>query len=118
MGSSMIGSSAMDQAIAYIDARFDALLETLIGLSRIPSISADTERGAEMRASAEAVRAAMAAAGLENTVVLDLEGAHPYVYGEHLHAPGRPTLLLYAHHDVQPPGRTSHWKSPAFEPTM
>jgi len=71
-----------------------------------------------MRKSAEAVRAAMAAAGLENTEVLDLPGAHPYVYGEHLHAAGKPTLLLYAHHDVQPPGREAHWKTPAFEPTM
>jgi acetylornithine deacetylase/succinyl-diaminopimelate desuccinylase-like protein len=108
----------MDQAIAYIDAHFDAFLDTLRALARIPSISADPERAGDLRASAEAVRAAMAAAGLENTAVLDIEGAHPYVYGEHLHAPGRPTLLLYAHHDVQPPGRAAHWKTPAFEPTM
>src|SRR5262245_50347544 len=114
----MIGSSAMDQAIAYIDANFDAFVETLKTLSRIPSISADPDRKGDVRASAEAVRVAMDAAGLENTAVLDLDDAHPYVYGEHLHAPGRPTLLLYAHHDVQPPGRASHWKTPAFEPTM
>jgi acetylornithine deacetylase/succinyl-diaminopimelate desuccinylase-like protein len=105
-------------AIAYIDARFDDFLETLKRLSRIPSVSADTDNPGPLRDSAEAVRAAMEAAGLEHTEVLDLPGAHPYVYGDWLHAPGRPTLLLYAHHDVQPPGRASHWKSPPFEPTM
>lgn len=106
------------QQISYIDSHFDAFLHTLCELSRIPSISADPERHADMRRSAEAVRAAMMAAGLQNTSVLELEGAHPYVYGEHLHAPGKPTLLLYAHHDVQPPGRAAHWKTPPFEPTL
>jgi acetylornithine deacetylase/succinyl-diaminopimelate desuccinylase-like protein len=105
-------------AVAYVDTHFRAFLDTLSDLARIPSISAAPEHAGDLRRSAEAVRAAMSAAGLENTEVLDLPGAHPYVYGEHLHAPGKPTLLLYAHHDVQPPGRESHWKTPAFEPTL
>src|SRR5688572_27574286 len=106
------------RAIAYIDQHFDDFLSTLVGLAKIPSISANHDKPETLRESAEAVRRAMDAAGLENTEVLDLPGAHPYVYGDWLHAPGRPTLLLYAHHDVQPPGRESHWKTPAFEPTM
>jgi acetylornithine deacetylase/succinyl-diaminopimelate desuccinylase-like protein len=108
----------MDRAIAYIDQHFDDFLAALVELSRIPSVSANPDGGAELQRSAEAVRRAMDAAGLEHTEVLGLPGAHPYVYGDWLHAEGRPTLLLYAHHDVQPPGRESHWKTPAFEPTM
>lgn len=50
--------------------------------------------------------------------VLRVEGAHPYVIAEWLDAgPDAPTALIYAHHDVQPPGRPEHWQTPAFEPT-
>jgi acetylornithine deacetylase/succinyl-diaminopimelate desuccinylase-like protein len=69
--------------------------------------------------SAEAVERVLADAGFENTRVLLLEGAHPYAYGDWLHAgPDAPTVLLYGHHDVMPPGRASHWKSPPFEPEV
>ncbi len=107
-----------ERAIAYIDEHFEDFITTLKNLARIPSISADPDGAVHMRRSAEAVRDAMVAAGLEHCEVIDLEGAHPYAYADWLHAPGKPTLLLYAHHDVQPPGRESHWKTPAFEPTM
>jgi cysteinylglycine-S-conjugate dipeptidase len=116
-GATMLPSAAMALE-KYIDDHFDGFLETLTGLSRIPSVSADPEKKDEVRRSAEAVREAMVAHGLEKCEVIDLPGAHPYAYGEWLHAPGKPTLLLYAHHDVQPPGRAAHWKSPPFEPTM
>jgi cysteinylglycine-S-conjugate dipeptidase len=107
-----------EKAIAYVEESFPRFVESLKALARIPSVSADPAAAPELKRSAEAVRAAMAKAGLENTAVLELAGAHPYAYGEWLKAPGKPTLLLYAHHDVQPPGRPQHWKTPPFEPTL
>jgi acetylornithine deacetylase/succinyl-diaminopimelate desuccinylase-like protein len=107
-----------ERAIQYVEAHFQDFRRVLEQLARIPSISADPERIADMRRSAEATVSAMKAAGLERCEVIELKGAHPYAYGEWLKAPGKPTLLLYAHHDVQPPGRATHWKTPAFEPTL
>ena len=107
-----------EKAIAHVEKNFTRHIESLKSLAKIPSVSADPGAAGELKRSAEAVRAAMAEAGLKNTAVLDLAGAHPYAYGEWLEAPGKPTLLLYAHHDVQPPGRSEHWKTPPFEPTL
>ena len=107
-----------DQAAQYVDDHFERFVKMLTTLTKIRSVSADPAAKAEMVKSAEAVVAQMKEVGLQKCEVLELEGAHPYAYGEWLGAPGKPTLLLYAHHDVQPPGRASHWKTPAFEPTM
>ncbi len=108
----------MSDLARYIDDHFDHFRGVLEGLARIPSVSADPDAKSAMARSADAVVAAMRAAGLESCETLELAGAHPYAYGEWLKAAGKPTLLLYAHHDVQPPGRPSHWKSPPFEPTL
>src|SRR5690606_258487 len=97
---------------------FDNHLEALKGLVRIPSVSFEGFPASEVRRSAEAVAELARAAGLEKVEILTISGTHPYVYGEWCHAPGAPTLLLYAHHDVQPPGRAELWKSAPFEPTL
>jgi acetylornithine deacetylase/succinyl-diaminopimelate desuccinylase-like protein len=55
-------------------------------------------------------------AGLANVDVLGVPGAHPYVYGDWSGSPGAPTILLYGHHDVVPPGRPERWRTPPFEP--
>jgi len=107
----------MNQAAQYAESHFPEFLEKLKTLVRIPSVSFAGFSEAEVRRSAVAVSELLRTEGLENVEVLTIEGAHPYVYGDWLHAPGKPTLLLYAHHDVQPPGREELWNSAPFEPT-
>lgn len=114
----MSHSHATPEAVLErIDAGFEARVEELIALARIPSVSARGFPPEEVRRSAQAVAALLADSGFEAVELVEQGGAHPYVVAEHLCAgPSAPTLLLYAHHDVQPPGRASHWRSPAFEP--
>ena len=92
------------------DIRAD--LETL---TRIPSVSLDAFDQAHVEASASAVAELLRAEGLAVEIVR--EGGRPAVIG-HVDGPeGAPTVLLYAHHDVQPPGDAADWDSPPFEPT-
>src|ERR1700754_462813 len=89
-------------------------LEALI---RIPSVSADPDAAAEMRRSAEATAALFRAAGAPEVEILDeIEGGKPAVIARYPAPPGRPTVLLYAHHDVQPTGEAAEWTSAPFEP--
>lgn len=84
-------------------------------LTRIPSVSLDAFDQAQVDASAEATAALLRAEGLSVEIVR--EGGRPAVIG-HIDGPqGAPTVLLYAHHDVQPPGNEVDWQSPPFEPT-
>jgi acetylornithine deacetylase/succinyl-diaminopimelate desuccinylase-like protein len=104
-------------ALRYLDGRLDDFKRVLADWTRIPSVSHPGFPPEEVRRSAEAVAATLRKVGVNNVQVLELPGVHPYVYGDWLGRPGAPTILLYGHHDVQPPGRPEKWRSPAFEPT-
>jgi acetylornithine deacetylase/succinyl-diaminopimelate desuccinylase-like protein len=99
-------------AAALPGARAD--LERLV---RIPSIWADPARAEDTRRSAEAVAELARGAGATDVTIIAADGGAPAVVA-HWPAPeGTPTVLLYAHHDVQPTGGDEHWTSPPFEPT-
>jgi acetylornithine deacetylase/succinyl-diaminopimelate desuccinylase-like protein len=90
---------------------------TLEQLVAIPGISAKAFPAAEVRRSSEAVAETLIAYGLHAVRFLETDG-HPAVYGELRVSSAAPTVLVYGHHDVQPPGRMERWLSPPFEATL
>lgn len=99
-----------------IDNLFPSLQSALEDLVRIPSISAPSFDAAEVRRSAEAVADLLSEAGFETVRLLEVEGAHPAVFAEIPGPDGAPTVLLYAHHDVQPVGDPNDWDRDPFDP--
>jgi acetylornithine deacetylase/succinyl-diaminopimelate desuccinylase-like protein len=89
----------------------------LADLVRIPSVSADPVRHDQVRRSASATAHLLERAGFPDVRVLSAPGGQPAVVARRPAPPGVPTVLLYAHHDVQPEGRLDAWDSAPFEPT-
>jgi acetylornithine deacetylase/succinyl-diaminopimelate desuccinylase-like protein len=90
---------------------------TLERLVAIPGISAKAFPPEEVRRSAEAVAETLSAYGLSAVRLLETDG-HPAVYGQLRVSRTAPTVLVYGHHDVQPPGRIDRWLSPPFQATV
>jgi len=103
-------------AVAFARQNQTRFVNELKDLLRIPSISTLTEHKGDVQRAAEFVAADMKRIGLENIEIIPTSG-HPLLYADWLHAPGKPTVLCYAHYDVQPPDPLGEWISPPFEPT-
>jgi len=101
----------------YLDENQDRFLEEFFELLRIPSISAEPAYAKDVRAAAEWVGRRLKKAGIEHVQTLET-GGHPVVYGDWLHADGKPTVLVYGHFDVQPAEPLELWDSDPFEPII
>lgn len=112
----MTNTISQDDLAAAVAELFPSIRHTLEDLTRIPSVSAEQYPADEVRRAAEATATLFAEAGMQGVRLLEVEGAHPAVFGEIPAPEGAPTVLLYAHYDVQPPGPVSEWTSEPFEP--
>ncbi|MBI4536067.1 MAG: dipeptidase, partial [Ignavibacteriae bacterium] len=107
----------METILSYIDQNKERYLSELTELLAIPSVSTKKEHTVDIRRCAEWVADHMRTVGLENVQIFPTDG-HPVVYADWLKAPGKPTVLLYGHYDVQPPEPVELWTSPPFEATV
>jgi acetylornithine deacetylase/succinyl-diaminopimelate desuccinylase-like protein len=103
-------------AVTYAQQNQQKFLGELKDLLRIPSVSTAPEHKDDVRRAAEFVANGLRSAGMENVEIIATKG-HPLIYADWLHAPGKPTVLCYAHYDVQPPDPLNEWTTPPFEPT-
>ncbi|MDJ0388933.1 dipeptidase [Roseomonas sp. E05] len=94
------------------------ILERLMELVRQPSVSADPAFAEGMAGARALLMRRLHEAGLQAVQELEAPGGHAAVYAEWLGAPGRPTLLIYGHYDVQPPDPLAAWHSPPFAPEI
>ncbi|MGE0215399.1 dipeptidase [Mycolicibacterium sp.] len=106
----------MSDLVAKVRDVLPSVRADLEDLVRIPSVWADPARRPEVHRSAEAVSKLLSEAGFGDVRTV-AEGGAPAVIARHPAPPGAPTVLLYAHHDVQPEGDPAYWLSPPFEPT-
>ena len=107
----------MQHIDSYIESNKDRFIEELLGLLRIPSVSADPKYKADVALCAEEVKKRLEEAGLDKVEVCPTAG-HPIVYGEKIVDPALPTVLVYGHYDVQPPDPLELWHSGPFDPMI
>jgi acetylornithine deacetylase/succinyl-diaminopimelate desuccinylase-like protein len=101
----------MKAVVDWLEHHHADLVRDLAALVAIPSISTDGDHQQEIEKSAALTCEQMRAAGLQNVEILRSGDSNPYAYGEWLGAPGKPTVFLYAHHDVQPINFVEDWQS-------
>ena len=103
----------------YYQQNRQKFLEGLKNLLRIPSISTLPEHKPDIRRAVEFLAKELREMGMKGVEIIEGKPSQqPLLYAEWLGAPGKPTLLLYGHYDVQPPDPVEEWVSPPFEPTV
>jgi acetylornithine deacetylase/succinyl-diaminopimelate desuccinylase-like protein len=108
----------MQLALDWLDKNHEGIVRGLADLVAIPSISTDGEHATEIERTAKLVCDQMRDAGLQHVDVLRVGNSLPYAYGDWLEAgPDKPTIFLYAHHDVQPVNFVEQWKSDPWKLT-
>ncbi len=107
----------MERILSYIEGNSERYLRELTELLAIPSVSTSKENIPDIQRCAQWVADHMRSIGLQNVQVMPTAG-HPVVYGDWLNAPGKPTVLLYGHYDVQPPEPLELWTTPPFQATV
>lgn len=112
----MSAGDSVNKAIDYVNANSKQFVDELFDLLRIPSISAQPAHAPDVRKAAEWVADRCKTAGLSAEIV-ETKG-HPAVFAEGEQKPGRPTVLVYGHYDVQPEGDESLWETGPFEPVI
>ncbi|WP_044507169.1 dipeptidase [Mycobacterium simiae] len=106
----------MSDLVERVRELLPSVRRDLEDLVRIESVWADPARRGEVQKCAQAVADLLSQAGFGDVRIVS-EGGAPAVIAHHPAPAGAPTVLLYAHHDVQPEGDRSQWASPPFEPT-
>jgi len=110
-------TDTLHNVLKTLESNRDRILDELIQLASIPSVSTDPAHAGDITAAATWVANALEAAG--PFAVRTIPTAHnPVVYAEWLGAPGKPTALIYGHYDVQPADPLEKWHSPPFTPTV
>ncbi len=107
----------MENVISYLKDNLESSLNELKDYISIPSISTLESYNNEMTRCAEFAAAKLKDAGMTRVEIFPTSG-HPVVYGEWLGKPGKPTVLIYGHYDVQPVDPLELWKNPPFEPVI
>jgi acetylornithine deacetylase/succinyl-diaminopimelate desuccinylase-like protein len=108
----------MDDLRTHIAGDRQRITDELATLVAIPSVGYAGYDPAHVRASAEATAAILRNAGLHDARLVELGGGHPAVFGQLAGPTDAPTVLLYAHHDVQPAADPEQWETPPFQPEV
>lgn len=107
----------MKNSRQFVDENKERLLNELIELLKMPSVSADSAFSQDVLNTADAVMNSLQKAGCEKVELCETPG-YPIVYGEKIIDPKLPTVLVYGHYDVQPADPIELWDSPPFEPVI